>query len=336
MAVQYIEKFLSSAQIGTAPNAAGIGVIDGVPYLNADGSPAPLQMNVLTARDWFVDATASASGGLGIDTNAGRSWAAPFLTMSKAFTSVRSGDRIFFKGKVREQLTTPVQVFDVTIIGSGNRPRHADSAPANGDFASNTWTTPGSPAATTPLVKVLQQGWRFVNVLFAGPTDAACVLLFRDNGAGDAERDASHAEFVNCRFASGQDGIEQSGGAGHVGIYHSFFTSLTGVAIKHTTGAGAGFPIRYEIIGNRFNSCPSIMTAVAAQDYRIQENSFVFAVANTLVFDFTGGARNVVVRNDFNIAAVDFDPVGHVTGSGVTDVWSNTLTDAIESGLPAN
>lgn len=37
----------------------------------------------------------------------------------------------------------------------------------------------------------------------------------------------------------------------------------------------------------------------------------------------------------FTIAAADFDPAGGVTG--VTgDVWSNTLTDTIETGLPAN
>lgn len=260
-----------------------------------------------------------------------------FLTMSRAFDELHSGDTIHLVGKIKEQLTTPVQVFDVTIIGEGNRPRHADAAPAaTGGIATNTWAAPDSPTAATPLCKVLQQGWRFENVLFVGPTDAACVLLYRDNGAGNAERDASHAEFINCRFASGASGVEQSGGAGHVGIYGCFFTSLTAAAIKHTTGAGAGFPIRFEIVGNRFNSCPSIMTAVAAQDYRIQENTFMFATAPTLVFDFTGGARNAVIRNVFNIAAADFDPVGHVTGSGATDVWSNTLTDAIESGLPAN
>ncbi len=290
-----------------------------------------LQVPQTQGKTWYVDALS------GSNSNTGRKWGSAFLTMAKAFAVVKSGDAILFRGKIKEQLTTPVQVFDVTIVGAGNRPRHADAEPAPLDDASaNTWTTPDSATAATALCKVLQQGWRFVNVLFAGPTDAACVLLYRDNGAGNAERDASHAEFWGCRFASGQDGIEQSGGAGHVGVYDSFFTSLTGTAIKHTVGAGAGFPIRWVLERNRFHSCPSIMTAVAAQDYRIQENTFMFATAPTLVFDFTGGARNAVVRNVFNIAAADFDPAGHVTGSGATDAWSNTLTDAIESGLPAN
>lgn len=282
-------------------------------------------------RVWYVDALN------GSTTGNGRKWANAFSTMAAAFAVLRSGDTIYFRGKIREQLTTPVQVFDVTIIGAGNRPRHADAEPApTGGSSANTWTTPASGATTNPLVKVLQQGWRFENILFAGPSDHACVLLFRDAGSGNSERDASHAEFINCRFASGQDGIEQSGGCGHVLVQDCFFTSLTGVAIKHTGGAGVGFPIRWVLKDNRFNSCPSIMTAVAAQDYLIQGNTFLFAAGATLGFDFTGGARNAVVGNYFNVAAADFDPAGGFTGSGATDIWSNTLLAAIETGLPAN
>lgn len=301
-----------------------------MPYLNERlGRLREGRSVQVVGNEWFVDATG------GSDGNSGQSWSSPFLTMAKAFSLLQSGDVISFVGKVREQLTTPVQVFDVTIRGGGNRPRHADAAPTpTGGHSASTWTTPASATAATPLVKVLQQGWRFENLLFAGPTDAACVLLFRDGGAGDAERDASHAEFINCRFASGQDGIEQSGGAGHVGVYDCFFTSLTGTAIKHTTGAGIGFPIRWVIENSRFSSNVNIMTAVAAQDYLIRGNTFL--TTTTLTFDFTGGARNVVVGNYFNIAAADFDPAGGVTGSGATDVWSNTLTNAIETGLPAN
>lgn len=344
MATQYIEKFLTTAAIPpSTPSAQGIGAVGGQLFL-AGGQPINGMFG--KAQYWFVD---PANGGTVAQGKTGSGWSDALTTVAAVFGSAqaaggtaigdrhfRSGDFIFIAGKVQEQLTTPVQVFDVTVVGLCNRPRHADAEPAGGNYASSTWTTPASPAAATPLLQVMQQGWRFINLLFAGPSDAACVLLYRDGGSGDDERDASHAEFHNCRFASGQDGIEQSGGAGHVGIYGCFFTSLTGVAIKHTGGAGIGFPIRYEIKGNRFNSCPSIMTAVAAQDYRIQDNSFIFAAGPTLVFDFTGGARNAVVNNFFNIAAADFDPAGGVTGSGATDVWSNTLTDAIETGAPTN
>lgn len=345
MATQYIQKFTSTAAIPpSTPGALALGAVGGQVFLSGG---QPISGPVSKAQYWFVDAANGSTVALG---RAGTGWDDALSTVAAVFGSAqvaggaaiagrhfRSGDVIFIAGKVQEQLTTPIQVFDVTIVGMGNRPRHADSAPAGGNYAASTWAAPASPTAATPLIKVLQQGWRFVNLLFAGPTDAACVLLFRDGGSGDDERDASHAEFWNCRFASGQDGIEGSGGPGHVGIYGSYFTSLTGVALKNTVGAGIGVPfLRWDIQTNRFQSCPSIMTAAAATDMRFMDNTVVFTAGATLVFDLTGGARNVITGNKFNIAAADFDPVGHVTGSGATDVWSNTLTDAIETGLPAN
>lgn len=293
-----------------------------------------VEVNSTPGRHLYLNPD-SGSDGYGTSTRA-----KPYATMAKVLTELESGDTIHFWGKLQEQVVAPVQVFDVRVIGEGNRPRHADAAPvALGGIAANTWTTPVSPTAATPLIKVMQQGWEFHKILFAGPTDAASVLLFRDGGAGNLERDGSHAQFFNCRFASGASAIEQSGGCGHVGLYECFFTSLTAAALKHTGGAGIGYPIRWEAWHNRFASCPSIMTAVAAFDYSFQGNSFMFATAPTLVFDFTGGARNNmggIERNTYNIAAVDFDPAGHVTGSGATDVWSSALTDAIETGLPAN
>lgn len=330
MSTRYLQKFSSTASILNRPGNAGIGVVNGRAFINLDGNISQLSDDP-TGTTYYVDANN------GSDTDTGLSWGTAFATMSKAFTSVASGDTIRFRGKIKEQLTAPVQVFDVTVIGEGNRPRHADSTPDGGQDATNTWAAPDSPTAATPLVKLLQQGWRLVNILFAGPTDAACVLLYRDGGAGNAERDASHTEIWNCRFASGQDGVEDSGGCGHVGIYASYFTDLTGVALKQTTGAGIGQPyFRWDVRDNRFQDCPSLTTAKAAQFLRFLDNTVSFASAPTLVFNFTGGKQNIVKGNTFNIAAADFDPAGGVTGSGATDNWSNTLTDAIETGLPAN
>lgn len=289
------------------------------------------QINVLAPKGaiYFVDANS------GNDSNDGLSWGSAFLTMAAAFAALASGDTIMFRGKIREQLTTPVQVFDVTIIGVGNRPRHADSTPDGGQDATNTWTTPASgAAATTPLVKVLQQGWRFENILFAGPADAASILLFRDGGAGDAERDASHAQIVGCKFASGQDGIEQSGGCNHIDVVNCMFHDLTGYAIKQTTGAGQGTATRWKVTNNQFFACANWLGALGGGYWDISDNH----VANitTALIDTSGSPGfNRIVRNSFDIAAADFDPAGGVTGDA-KDVWSNYLTDAIETGLPAN
>lgn len=278
---------------------------------------------------YFVDADN------GDDGNDGLSWNTAFVSMAAAFAVVESGGVIYFRGKVTEQLTTPAQVFDVTIIGAGNRPRHIDGTPKAGSQSASMWTeSAASPA--TPLCKVIQQGWRFVNIIFAGPADAACVQLYRDGGDGDDERDGSHAEFINCRFASGQDAIEQSGGCGHVGIYNCFITSMTGYAIKNTTGAGIGYPIRWELIGNRFLDNANVLK-MPCQNWVVKYNSFI--ENGTEVFDTDAGdaasGENIIVENYFNIAKADFDPTGNVEGNA-DDVWSNILTDGREEGIPAD
>ena len=275
---------------------------------------------------YFVDANASSGGD-------GSTWAKAFRTMAAAFAVLASGDTIFFRGKIREQLTTPVQVFDVTIVGAGNRPRHADSTPAGGEIAANSWTVPTSPAATTPCVKVLQQGWRFVNVLFYSHTDAASILLYRDGGSGNAERDASHAEILGCRFASGRDGVEQSGGCFNVKIDKCVFMAMSGYAIKHTAGAGIAAPLQWEITNNRFLRCANWMGTWDAHNFKITGNEIL--ETTTLLINTGGGTYNTIVGNTFSIAAADFDPTGNVTGDA-TDVWSNTLIDSIETGLPAD
>lgn len=278
---------------------------------------------------WFVDAVD------GSNNHDGLSWNSPFLTMAKAFSVLESGDRIFFVGKIREQLTTPVQVFDVSIIGAGNRPRHADAAPVpTGGQSAATWTTPASGSTDDPLLTVLQQGWSIHNFVMAGHATDACVFLQRDAGAGDAERDASHFEAHGVRFASGQDGVEQSGGCYNVGLFDSWFDDLTGVCIKHTSGAAVTTPYRWQIKRNRFSKCGSLMTALVGNTFEFHDN--MVSQITTPGLDTSGGTGfNTILRNCFDIAAADFDPVGGFTGHA-TDVWSNYLTSALETGLPAN
>jgi hypothetical protein len=294
-----------------------------------EGARSRNQADIRAGSEYYVDAVD------GSDSRGGTSWDTAFLTMEHAFTVLRSGDSIAFVGKIKEQIVTPVQIFDVTIRGAGNRPRHADAAPVpTGGQSAATWTVPASPTAATPLVKVLQQGWRFENILFAGPSDAASVLLFRDGGAGNAERDASHAVISGCRFASGQDGVEQSGGCYNVRIENSRFHDLTGYCIKNTGGAGIAASYRWEIVGNDFNGCANWMGVWDGNSFYIADNRI--AHITTALINLSGGTGyNAIVRNTFDIAAADFDPAGGVTGKA-GDVWSNYLTDALETGLPAN
>lgn len=281
------------------------------------------------ARTYYVDALNGNNG------NSGLSRSKPFATMAKALTSVGSGDVIRFSGKIREQLVTPVQVFDVTIIGEGNNPRHADAAPVPiGGSSANTWTTPASGATTAPLIKVMQQGWRFVNILFAGPTDHACVQLYRDAGAGDAERDASHASFINCRFASGYDGISDTGGCANVLVIDCRFEALTNFAILGVGNIGVG-QSNWKIRGNTFDEMANGVK-IAAFGCRIQDNTFTAGTTpNTTVVLNTnngGGSKNFIVNNFFQTATANFN-TPDVVGAA-TDVWAaNASIDSTAAGV---
>ena len=276
---------------------------------------------------WFVDAfsgNASATDGT--------TWDNAFATMAQAFAKVASGDRIFFKGKIKEQLVTPVQVFDVAVIGIANRPRHADATPVGGNIGANTWTFPDSPVAATPLCKVLQQGWAFVNILFAAPTDAAAVQLFRDAGADNAERDASHASFIGCRFASGF-GISDTGGCVDVLVEGCRFEALTNYCILGVGNIGVG-QSDWLIKGNVFDGFTNGVK-IAAFGCVIRDNTFSDGGTPNTTFVLNtsngGGADNHIVYNSFQTATANFntpDVVGNAT-----DVWINYSIDAAAAGV---
>lgn len=284
---------------------------------------SPLARSYQRSNTYFVDATS------GSDSRSGKSWSSAFLTMAKAFSLISSGDIIVFAGKIREQLTTPVQVFDVTVIGSGNRPRHADATPAGGNIASNTWTTPAVAEATTPLVKVLQQGWRFENILFAGPTDAASILLYRDAGSGNDERDASHASVVDCRFASGYNHISDTGGCYGVLVQGNRFVSATNFAILGVGNIGVG-QSAWHIIDNQFDENDSHVK-IAGFACVIKHNAFsdggtpdTDVVLNT---SNGGGSNNIVVENYFNMADAQWS-TPDIVGSA-TDIWQQNYNRTV-------
>ena len=329
MATQFLEQFAHTNRIPSSPGHTGVGVVNGAAFLNTGGVLTPFA-GIAGGVTYYVDANN------GVDTNNGLSWNAPFLTMSKALTSLDSGDTIRFRGKIREQLTAPSQIFDVTIIGEGNRPRHADSTPAGGEEAANTWTTPASGATTAPLIKVMQQGWRFVNILFAGPTDHACVQLYRDAGSGNDERDASHAEFIGCRFASGYNAISDTGGCYGVLVQGCRFGALTNFCILGVGNIGVG-QSEWIIEDNHFQGF-SNGVKMAAFACRIKGNTFTDGeTPNTTVVLNTnngGGDNNFVVDNWFQTTTGNFN-TPDVVGAA-TDVWFNvsisSFTAGIESG----
>lgn len=329
MANRYIQKVTSLDSVRNLPSAAGIGIFGNGLFVNGDGTPY-LVAGVPIAKEYYVDANS------GSNSNDGRSWGSAFLTMAQAFSVLASGDSIYFRGKIKEQLTTPVQVFDVKVIGVGNRPRHADSTPAGGEINSSTWAAPDSPAATTALVKVIQQGWSFQNILFAPPSDAEAITLFRNGGAGNAERDASHATIIGCRFAGGLNGIGSNGQPFNVGIYNNVFQDATGFAIRHSVleaDAGIANPLMWHLEGNYFIGNANHVKAEASK-WRIYRNTFDDGGTpnTTVVLDLgTTGGNNFILDNDFQTTTANFNTPDIVGYS--TDVWNNRSIDGQASSV---
>jgi len=271
-------------------------------------------------RAWFVDPSYGGNG-------TGRSPNSAFSTMARAFAAVASGDVIYVIGKVVEQLVTPVNIFDVTVVGCGNRPRHADATPVGGNWAASQWAPPTSGGvAAQATVRVLQQGWRFMNLLFtAVDANAACIELVRNAGAGDAERDASHASIYGCRFAGDGIGI-RSGVAG-------VFTEIV---------------FNVEVAECDFNNMTTAMSGISGNGWKIRNNRFwangshiIMALQSSHIYDnmmgsFTtdsvelagGGGLNVITKNFFSGT---YSSAGGYTVSNANDLW----TGNINAGLGA-
>jgi hypothetical protein len=280
----------------------------------------------------------------GDDTNDGLSWGTAFKTMSQAFDSIASGSTIYFRGKVKEQLVTPAGVFDVTVIGAGNRPRHADTTdPSGGELSANSWTEPDTEVAGQALVRVWHQGWKFKNILFYSGDDNACIELWR-TAEGTNERDASHLEVIDCRFASGYNGIKDLGGCYGVLIKGCRFGAFTNYCILGVGNIGGGQG-QWTIEDNRFYGFTNGVK-IAAYDCHIKLNTFTdggtpntTVVLNTAEASGSGNGNNFVVDNYFQTATANFNTPDIV--GNATDVWNNTSIDGTanmigrEVGQPA-
>lgn len=280
-------------------------------------------------RAWFVDTSYGGNGD-------GRSPKTAFSTMDRAFDSVASGDIIYFVGKVTEQLVTPVQVFDVTVVGCGNRPRHADATPTGGSWAASQWGPPASGGvAAQATVRVLQQGWRFCNILFTAiDANAACVELVRNAAAGNAERDASHAQIIGCRFAGAGIGIR----AGVAGTFteNVFNVEVAGCKFNDMTTAMSGnFANGWHIHHNNFGPNTSQITMGVA-NFVIAYNQIgpFTAAGNSGGIDLNGGTGTNQVT--WNTLSGTYSIAGGYRVGGAGDNWyGNAASTGFTSADPA-
>lgn len=274
-------------------------------------------------RAWFVDTAYGGSGN-------GKTPSTAFSTMDEAFDSLASGDIIYFVGKVTEQLVTPVQIFDVTVVGCGNLPRHADSTPAGGNWAASQWSPPSTGTAAQATVRVLQQGWRFVNILFTAiDANAAMIEIVRNAGSGDDERDASHASILGCRFAGA--GIAIRSGA------TSFTENPHGVKVEGNTFLSnstallvtAATAINWQILNNQFLTCTNDISGAFVAS-KIRGNGM--SLAPTKCINLTGGSGNMVNGNYLAGTYAD----GTLYKAGTSDNWNgNYASTGVTAAVPA-
>lgn len=273
--------------------------------------------------DWYVDASRASTGG-------GTSWEDAFLTMQEAFNKLVGGETIYVAGKVLEQLVAPVQIFDVRVIGVGNRPRHADSTPSGGNTFTAQWGPPASGAVSgQATLRLLQQGWTIQNILFTMESaTAAGVEICRNADAGNAERDASHASILDCRFAGAGIGVR----SGVAGLFTeiAFNVLIDGNVFQDNTTSISGINgNQWKITNNLFQGDTNAINVTSATGFDISNNRFN-QITTKIIF-LTSGSNNGVHYNAL--------PGTYTTGAnyqeGTTDDWNgNAASTGFTAAVP--
>jgi len=295
-------------------NGSSPTTIDGLPVVARKG------------KIYYFDGSKGGNGN-------GTSWGDAANTMASIFAKLVGGETIFVAGKVAEQLVTPVQIFDVSIIGIGNRPRHADSTPSGGNTYASQWAGGGLVAAQAN-VRVLQQGWKFENILFSMvDSNAAGIEICRDAGAGNAERDASHTHVVGCKFAGAGVGI-RGGVAGVFTEIPNHCVIDDNVFIDNTHAIRAAIQCqRWSIKRNEFQANTNHIVAALGSSF-IYEN--IFGSFTTDSIELPGGqGLNVVTKN---YLSGTYSSAGGYTVANANDEWAgnfNGLAGGITVSDPA-
>ncbi len=277
----------------------------------------------LSARGnvWYVAPQTGSDG-----NNDGKSWATAFASMSALDTVLGNGDVVYLSGVLLQQWTAPQDVFDVTIVGAANRPRQAtDGGVATGGGAS--WLSPASPTATTPLLKLREQGWTIANIQFAPVASSACIRLSRAEVASDM--DGSHASIIGCYFVGGGAsgiGIEDVGGCSRVLITDCRFEGLGDSAIKGIS-TGIAVPAMWQILRSTFKGNLNDIK-MSCNDTLIEKNRFFTAgsgstnkVISTIAVSGQGNNNHVILNQFKNIAAEI--QISNGFSGGPTDTWNN-------------
>jgi len=305
---------------------AGQAIGNTYSLLSDGGQFAPPTANLGNGRTYMVDPQN------GSDSNDGVAWDQAFATMTAAFAVVADYDTILLNGVLREQVTAPLGVFDVTILGAANNPRQATSGgvPTGGGA---TWLAPTSPAATTPLLTLLEQAWTIDNIFFG---TVASTPSLRLKGLETASfPDASHAIVRNCAFAT--QGLTAEVGIGGWNLFNTIFKNCRFQGLTGTAIAGEDVSIRTpaenQILDCYFRECANAINM--PMNYGRIVGNF-FKDITTLQIDINAGADNYVCFNMFDKSQANISIAQGFVGNA-SDMWRNWSSDtaALTVGVPA-
>jgi hypothetical protein len=297
--------------------------------------------------DLFVDPQNGKLGARGTD------WSQPFSTMAEAFDRLDSpkyfsaefanNARIFVIGTITEQLSTPLDVFGVRIIGAaGGTPRHGtEGGVAISRFASY-WTYPTAGSTNAALLTMKAKGWTVENMLMV-PKNGYAAVRFHNADSLTVAMSGSNA-VKRCKII-GPNGIAGAQGRGiedHGGNHNYLVEDCQFMDLEYAIAAGVGAgdpgiaaPLRNTIRKNVFESNKNDIYMNASR-CMILDNLFrtkYHAVnhPNTVNLAATQdmATGNSVIGNFFADATADVVIAkGYKPSTG--DVWRNFVTDAAD------
>jgi hypothetical protein len=262
----------------------------------------------------------------GSDLHSGVSPETALQTMAAAFAAVADNGTVYVKGVVAEQISAPLGVQGVKVIGyAGGRPRHDDGA---------RWKQ-AAVAGNAPLVIIHEQGWEFRNILFVPQTGYSAIKAWRAEDA--AHPDSSHFIVGGCKFignvafgSAGGIGIEDYGGNHHYLVEDCEFAQLVSAIVATNVSIAAPLrnTIRRCVFDGNTNDVAFNGSRCVVADNRFMTAYHVSAhpVTVNLAYTVDPATGNHVTGNIFA------DAVGNVTVAkgykpSTGDVWRNKVTD---------
>lgn len=263
-------------------------------------------------KSFYVDSVS------GKNTNNGKSWDKPFLTLAYALTKMEDRCTLWVSGRFQEQVIVP-QGLDYFSMIAGSRMRR--SAHIEG-------------MDTAPLVHVKAKNFYMEGFYLEPNNDAAAVKLTR--AAVVANGEANDATLVNLEIWTGKYGIDLDGAPNDVAIIGGSIRNLraSGGTAIFVSSAAQVFAKHTYIYKVRMQG--NVNHIVGAFSDSIIEGCVLADAGNgattTSKIDLNGGTDNQVVGNF--LAGIYSIAGGY--RAGTNDDWvGNFLAGGVSTGNPA-